>query len=246
MIKKSEYNFPGIYRIRNKITETVYIGQAEIVTTRWATHRRCLRRNKNTRNLYLQRAWNKYREDNFIFEIVFQLIPMARKELQIVLDNAEILILKEYKDNCYNLMEAGISSMVASESTLEKLSEHNKKQWQKPEHRAKISRSQKDAWNEPGRKAERTAQLKESFKDPDYKKRRSELSKQAWEPGGCLRETQSAKRKANWQNPEYIAKQKASRKKTWENIEIREKRARGIRESWARRKLTKFNEDPKP
>lgn len=239
MTKKSELNCAAIYRIINKVTGTVYVGQAENVRIRWATHKRCLRRNMNTRNQYIQRAWNKYGEDNFIFEIVFQFLPTSRKELQIYLDEAEIKILYEYKENCYNLMEAGISAMVASDSTLKKLSEHNKKQWQKPEHRAKISKAQRAAWAEPGRKEERTAQLKESFKNPKYKERRKQLSKEMWAEGGCLRETQSAKRKANWKDPEYIAKQKLSRQNAWKDPEIRERRLKAIKAAFARKRAAK-------
>lgn len=241
MTKKSEFNFSSIYGIKNKITNTIYVGQAQNTRIRWATHRRTLQRNLNTKNQYLQRAWDKYGEENFVFEVLFQLLPATREETDRFLDRAEIDILYDHRDNCYNLMQAGISGLVASEETIKKLSEHNKRQWQNPEHRAKISAAQRAAWNEPGKKEARIAQYREAFKKPEYKKRRKEISKQFWEPGGCLRETQSAKRKANWQNPEYIAKQKSSRKAAWQNPEIRAKRIAAIKAAKLKRKQEKQN-----
>lgn len=236
MTKKSELNYPAIYRIINNVTGTVYIGQAENVGKRWGSHLRNLRLNRNSRNLHFQRAWNKYGEENFSFEVVVVFPDMSREELRIALYETELKVLEEYNHNCYNLMQAGVGGMVASAATKQKLSNHNKRQWQKEEHRAKISVAQKKAWAEPGRKEERIAKYKESFKKPEYKKRRKELSQQMWAPGGVLRETQSEKRKLNWKDPEYVAKQKESRKQTWLDPEIKARRIAGIRAGWARRK----------
>ena len=249
MTKKSKTTHPGIYTITNILTGTKYVGQATNITTRLASHRRELKRNKHgTRKDrpqidYLQRAWNKYGESNFIFEVYKRIDEEDRVKLDTLLDIEEVEALRIYQHNCYNIMEAGISGMVASEETIQKLSAHNKEQWKKPEHRAKIAAAQKAAWNEPGRKEERIAQYKEAFKKPEYKARRKEISTQFWAPGGCLRETQSEKRKANWQNPEYIAKQKASREAAWKNPEIREKRSKAIKETWARRKAAKLEQN---
>lgn len=50
----------GIYKIRNTITKTVYIGQTSIdFEGRWKSHVAALNKQKH-RNPYLQRAWNKY------------------------------------------------------------------------------------------------------------------------------------------------------------------------------------------
>jgi group I intron endonuclease len=240
MSKKLETSHAGIYLITNKITGTTYVGQAINITIRWASHRRTLRRNMNHRNSKLQRAWNKYGEENFEFKVYLKLVEKDRFKLDLLLDEEEIKALKNFKNNCYNLMEAGISAPVASEETIRKLSLHNKKQWQNPQHRAKISKAQKAAWAEPGRKEERAAQLRESFKDPEYQKRRKELSKQMWAEGGSLRSTQMERLSNQWKDPAYIAKQKESRKKTWLDPEVRAKRSKAIKEAWARRKALKL------
>lgn len=59
----------GIYRIKNLINGKCYYGSSKEIEKRWKTHLNQLR-NKKHINCILQNAWNKYGEDNFIFEIV--------------------------------------------------------------------------------------------------------------------------------------------------------------------------------
>lgn len=59
----------GIYRIENIITRKVYIGQAANLKKRYYNHISALRRNKHD-NKYLQNAWNKYDEQDFVFSIL--------------------------------------------------------------------------------------------------------------------------------------------------------------------------------
>ena len=59
----------GIYRIKNLINGKCYYGSSKQIKKRWKTHLNQLRNQKHV-NFILQSAWNKYGEDNFIFEIV--------------------------------------------------------------------------------------------------------------------------------------------------------------------------------
>jgi group I intron endonuclease len=59
----------GIYQIKNIINKKCYIGSSKNINRRWDRHRYGLRSN-NHENVLLQRAWNKYGEENFIFEII--------------------------------------------------------------------------------------------------------------------------------------------------------------------------------
>jgi len=59
----------GIYRIRNTVNGRCYIGSSMRIQRRWHAHRTSLRGNKH-HSVALQRAWNKYGEPTFIFEIV--------------------------------------------------------------------------------------------------------------------------------------------------------------------------------
>jgi len=59
----------GIYRIINLINRKCYYGSSKNIYKRWKDHKNQLKLNKH-HNIKLQRAWNKYGEKSFIFEIV--------------------------------------------------------------------------------------------------------------------------------------------------------------------------------
>ena len=61
--------FVGIYQIRNKINNKIYIGSSINIKKRWNEHMSDLFNNTH-HNIYLQRVWNKYGELNFVFEIL--------------------------------------------------------------------------------------------------------------------------------------------------------------------------------
>lgn len=59
----------GIYKITNNIDGKSYYGSSKNIRKRWLKHKNELNKNKHI-NILLQRAWNKYGEDNFIFSVV--------------------------------------------------------------------------------------------------------------------------------------------------------------------------------
>lgn len=61
----------GIYKITNLVNSKIYIGQSINIFSRWGYHRRALNNNKHV-NKHLQRAWNQYGEQNFVFSIVLE------------------------------------------------------------------------------------------------------------------------------------------------------------------------------
>lgn len=59
----------GIYAIKNLINNKVYVGKSVDIYKRFIKHKQLLNQN-NHYNLILQRAYNKYGHDQFIFEIL--------------------------------------------------------------------------------------------------------------------------------------------------------------------------------
>ena len=59
----------GIYRIKNKLNKNSYYGSSKNIEKRWKQHKTLLK-SKRHHNIYLQRAWEKYGENNFLFEII--------------------------------------------------------------------------------------------------------------------------------------------------------------------------------
>lgn len=86
-INKANLEKTGVYQIRNLINGKVYIGSTTMsFEKRMSHHLNQLKRN-NHKNRYLQNAWNKHGEDNFIFEILKTCnIEDCLKEEQIYLD----------------------------------------------------------------------------------------------------------------------------------------------------------------
>ena len=96
------YHRIGIYGIQNKINGCIYIGKTGMnFGDRWDSHRALLRSNKHY-NQYLQRAWNKYGEENFEFIVV--------EECDVdVINEREIYYIKFYRNQnlSYNLADGG-------------------------------------------------------------------------------------------------------------------------------------------
>lgn len=64
-----DLNISGIYSITNTTNGKVYIGSAINIGTRWREHLNDLKGDKH-HSIKLQRAWNKYGEDSFRFDVI--------------------------------------------------------------------------------------------------------------------------------------------------------------------------------
>jgi group I intron endonuclease len=94
----------GVYCILNIVNNKVYIGQSFDIATRFKRHIQSLNNNKH-HNTYLQRAWNKYGEENFEFIILEETILNNLNEKEKYYMD-EIFESRNYK-NGYNSREAG-------------------------------------------------------------------------------------------------------------------------------------------
>ena len=118
MIKESrEFKTSGIYSIRNKCNNKIYIGSSKNIHSRISEH--ILDLNKDIhQNDYLQRSWNKYGEVNF------ELMIIELCEFDILLDREQYWMdfLKSYNRKYgYNLQKDAKRHYV-SEETRKKMS----------------------------------------------------------------------------------------------------------------------------
>lgn len=108
----------GVYKITNQSNGKVYIGQSVDVEDRIYKHKMALRGNYH-KNDHLQKAWNKYGEDSFIFELI--------KSCKVrYLDRFEKLYIHIYKSMNvkygYNNDTGGNLNRTLAPQTIEKLS----------------------------------------------------------------------------------------------------------------------------
>ena len=116
----------GIYKITNNVNGKVYIGQSINIEARWKDHINTLNRNIS-HSVLLQRAWNKYGQENFSFEI----LELCSEDM---LDDVEIKYI-EFYDACrngYNIESGGNKNKCMSESTKQKLREKAKERLSDP------------------------------------------------------------------------------------------------------------------
>jgi group I intron endonuclease len=172
----------GIYWIRNTINDKVYIGSAKNLTDRKKHH--FLSLEKGTHHcVHLQRSYNKYGEENFIFELIMYVddFSMLLKVEQIFLDMFFENFF-EYIYNTYRIAGSG-AGHIASEETRKKISESGKGKIVSEETKRKISESQlgEKNWNYGNKASEETrkkmSESRMGDKNPNYGKTTSDETK---------------------------------------------------------------------
>ena len=106
----------GIYSIKNISTSHIYIGQSVELKRRIRRHKQKLRYNTHE-NDYLQKHYNKYGEECFVFDII-EICDID------TLDEREVFWIRHYeslsRDKGYNLESGGNPQKKLSEETKEK------------------------------------------------------------------------------------------------------------------------------
>ncbi len=97
----------GIYLIINKLNGNFYIGSTKFFTRRFSEHRKDLRRNRHT-SQYLQNAYNKYGESNFVFHR-WLIFPSDTDDL--TLRHVETSLLHRFKPPYNMVLDAICSKM---------------------------------------------------------------------------------------------------------------------------------------
>jgi len=147
----------SVYAIKNKKTGAAYIGGSKNVVSRFSTHRVKLRlgRHENSR---LQKSWNIYGEEEFVFE-----------KIEIVSDHSLLCDREQYWIDHYISMDVEIYNiaLIAGSTTGVRLSD---------ERKAKISAAKK------GRKAsieerQRMSKTRKGMRHTEEAKRKIALAK---------------------------------------------------------------------
>jgi len=136
----------GIYGIRNIVNRKWYVGQSVNIGARTHNHFATLRSKKHY-NIYLQRAFQKYSEDNFEVRILEE----VQEDMLDVRERAWIAYYRSTDEQFgYNLQSGGSFGKHLSEETKQKISKANKGQipWIEGRHhsdetRLKMSKARK-------------------------------------------------------------------------------------------------------
>lgn len=196
----------GIYKIENILTGKYYVGSAINIKKRWREHINKLRRGTHE-NDHLQKAFNKYGEDAFNFEVLeFALFPEDLVPLE-----------QKYIDELnpeYNLCPTAGSSLGVkrSEEFKLKVSEANKGKHPSEETKRKLSESSK------GKTLSEETKRKLSEAHKGNKSTLGKHWKVSEEGRKHMSEAQKGNKNALDKHPSKETKQKMSeaRKKYWE------------------------------
>ena len=131
----------GIYCIQNQIDGKCYIGKSVDIPKRWKEHKASLR-NGHHHNKHLQKAWNCYGEQSFLFKVLEYADSVKLSELEI----AYISKFNAFGENGYNFTmggEGGLLGMPKTKETRRKISEANKGRRHTQEEKEKVSKALK-------------------------------------------------------------------------------------------------------
>lgn len=163
--RKRDLNKCGIYCIRNKNNNKVYIGKSKNIYSRIKQHINLLNKKSKNENRYLIHSWFKYGRDSFEYEVLeyFEIIDDK------VLKEKELFWINQYestnKDKGYNLRIDSETKCIVSHETRIVLSESQKRRYIKyPEHKLKLSEYSKKHWSDPENVNKMVKTLKETKK----------------------------------------------------------------------------------
>lgn len=111
----------GIYQIKNKINNKVYIGSSKNISKRFKDHKKNLQ-SGNHWNIILQRSWDKYKRNSFVFELIEETKSLEREEL--------LALEQKYLDstkNKYNIAPASGGDLLTNHPNRDEIIERRSK-----------------------------------------------------------------------------------------------------------------------
>lgn len=162
-----------IYKITNIVNNKVYIGQTKNKNERKHQHFCELRNNKHA-NKHFQNSFNKYGEDNFIYEIIEQCNISN-------VDNRERYWIRHFSSlnmkYGYNIEEGGCQTKNLSHFTRSKISKKAKERFRNPEERRLASERAKKRFQNPQQREWLSTINKGRVHNDDFRKKISTIHK---------------------------------------------------------------------
>ena len=133
----------GIYVIKNKINNKIYVGKAINIYRRIKDHVTALNTKNKNENPHLINSWHKYGRENFTYYVVEYVDETDRLVLDNILKERELYWMNKLNslDNSigYNLRLDSESGLIVSEETKEKMKESQIRRYKNEEERIKQS-----------------------------------------------------------------------------------------------------------
>lgn len=141
--EKKDKKKSGIYIIKNKINNKIYVGKAIDIYRRIKDHVTALNTKNKNENPHLINAWHKYGRENFTYYVIEYLNDTDRLTLDVKLKERELYWMNELnsldQDKGYNLRLDSESGLIVSNETREKMKESQLKRYKNEEERIKQS-----------------------------------------------------------------------------------------------------------
>jgi group I intron endonuclease len=188
----------GIYKIEHRDSSRCYIGSSNNIEVRWQKHIQALKRGTH-HSKYMQRVWDKYGSEAFVFSVLLI---------------CSVDMLKEYEQVCLDGLKPKFNGTSSANSPV------HRGQKLPPDWVAKVSASVQARYangfkvvHPPRSESFRSrvsAQSKQRWEDPVIREKTTLAIQQSMTPEECIKKSERVKKL--WENPEYRQKAIASRK----------------------------------
>lgn len=201
-----------IYAVTHTASGRCYIGSSNNRKSRWYQHRYWLRHNGHHCKA-LQRAWNRYGEAAFRFEVLEELTGSHAERAE-----AELRWIRPSK--CYNSRRAHmlLSNFENSPATRNAISAGLKRRWSTKETRLHQSKKMKERWTDPAARAVYVSCIVDARQSAKARAAQRQRLKDAWANPDSgisnrkpprltadIRQNKAEKMRAYWSSPEGLA-----------------------------------------
>ncbi len=128
----------GVYSITNLVNGKRYVGSSIDIEKRWRDHKRAMKLDSCKLTKFV-RAWRKYGEENFKFEI----LSLCPRKFRLFWEGAYQRYYKTVEEGYNCKYENGDGSWIVSEETKRKIGDSNKGKIKTAETREKLSKALK-------------------------------------------------------------------------------------------------------